>query len=61
MSWVMSCRYPTQWEGSSIVVLGQYIIQAPYLAENIQVLPGQEGSADGLNRLAKVVRVCWWW
>lgn len=49
-------RYPTRWDGNSIVVLDQYVVQPPYQAENIASIRGQEGTADGLSRLTKVVR-----
>jgi hypothetical protein len=51
------CRYPTRWEGNSIVVLDQYIIKAPYQAENIVLIRDRDGTTDGLNRLTKVVRI----
>mmetsp|Transcript_20371 Transcript_20371/g.37821 ORF Transcript_20371/g.37821 Transcript_20371/m.37821 type:complete len:160 (-) Transcript_20371:107-586(-) len=47
--------YPTRWDGNAMVVLDQYIIEAPYKAENIVLIRDKEGTADGLSRLTKVL------
>lgn len=48
LSFIYSCK----WDGSSIVVLDEYIIEAPY--QSVRVIDGKEGS--GLERLKKIVR-----
>lgn len=41
----------TKWSSSDIIILGEYVISAPYT--EVKVLPGKDGKA--LDRLTKIV------
>ena len=43
--------YPCSWEQNSIVILDEYVVEAPYNA--VSVKPGKDGS--GLERVKKIV------
>lgn len=47
----LSTIYPCSWDKTSIVVLDEYVIDAPYT--QVVVRPGKDGS--GIERLSKIV------
>jgi hypothetical protein len=47
-----STIFPCEWDGTSIVVLKDFIIEAPY--QTVRVAEGKAGR-DGLDRVIKIV------
>lgn len=45
----MSSYFPTKWDGTNIIILDVYVIEAPYTT--VRIISGSDGS--GLERVAK--------